>query len=307
MATDDSLYLDLLKKCLCASLYDESAWYVFQEGGQRNTQAKRNRRPVRDFIRSRVLRSLAKRSMILVKRFPYNPKSREIGVDWPCFGYTMIGLRRLDNLQFCVEDVLERNVPGDLIETGVWRGGSVILMRAILKIHGVEDRIVRAADSFEGMPVPDAKTYPADAGADLSDFEILRASLEQVQANFSRFGLLDDQVRLLRGWFRETFPSAPIERLAILRLDGDLYESTLVALNALYPRVSLGGGTSSSMTTVGPHATTRSVTTVLNTASTRRSRTSTGSRSTGKYPELHSVRRSRGRATPSSSRHFLRQ
>jgi hypothetical protein len=241
MTADVDHYLDLLKKCLSASIYPESAWYILGGEGYRNTQVRRERWTFRRFARGVVVRFLAKRSLLLVKQLPYNPNARELGLDWPCFGYTMIGLRRLDNLQFCIEDVLRRNVPGDLIETGVWRGGSVIFMRAVLKRHEVKDRLVWAADSFEGMPVPDGDTYPDDKGADLSDFALLKAPLEQVRASFARFGLLDDQVRFLKGWFRDTLPEAPIERLAILRLDGDLYESTMDALRVLYPRVSPGG------------------------------------------------------------------
>ncbi len=71
------------------------------------------------------------------------------GRDWPLLGHTMIGIKRLDNLQFCVERVLADDVPGDLIETGVWRGGATIFMRAILKAHGVTDRRVWVADSGE--------------------------------------------------------------------------------------------------------------------------------------------------------------
>ena len=64
---------------------------------------------------------------------------------------------------------------------------------------------------------------------------------EEVKANFRRYGLLDDQVRFLPGWFKDTLQDAPIDRIAVLRLDGDLYESTIQALDALYPRVSPGG------------------------------------------------------------------
>ena len=74
----------------------------------------------------------------------------------------MIGLRRLENLQFCVEDAIAAGVPGDLIETGVWRGGATIFMRAILQAHQITDRNVWVADSFQGLPVPDAEKYPAD-------------------------------------------------------------------------------------------------------------------------------------------------
>ena len=63
----------------------------------------------------------------------------------------------------------------------------------------------------------------------------------EVEANFARYGLLDDRVRFLAGWFRNSLPSAPIEKLALLRLDGDMYESTAVALHALHPKVQPGG------------------------------------------------------------------
>jgi O-methyltransferase len=69
----------------------------------------------------------------------------------------------------------------------------------------------------------------------------LAVSVDEVKANFQRYGLLDDQVRFLVGWFRDTLPTAPIERLAIARLDGDMYESTIQALDALYPKLSVGG------------------------------------------------------------------
>lgn len=153
----------------------------------------------------------------------------------------MIGLARLDNLQMCVTEVLRRNVPGDLVETGVWRGGATIFMRAVLKAYGDRTRVVWAADSFEGVPRPDHQRYPADAGDTLFSFDELAVPLEIVRANFEKYGLLDGQVQFLPGWFRDTLPSAPIERIALLRLDGDLYESTMIALESLYPKVSAGG------------------------------------------------------------------
>ena len=73
---------------------------------------------------------------------PVGSSDRQEGKDWPLFAHTMIGSKRLSNLQECVESVLQHNVPGDLIETGVWRGGSCILMRGVLKAYGVTDRRV---------------------------------------------------------------------------------------------------------------------------------------------------------------------
>ena len=153
----------------------------------------------------------------------------------------MIGRKRLDNIEFCVKDVLGRGVQGDLIETGVWRGGAVIFMRAILNAYGVTDRSVWAADSFEGLPRPNAKKYAADARDKFHTHSELAVSLDEVRENFRRYGLLDGQVQFLKGWFRDTLPTAPIERLAVMRLDGDMYESTMDALVHLYPKLSVGG------------------------------------------------------------------
>jgi demethyldecarbamoylnovobiocin O-methyltransferase/8-demethyl-8-(2,3-dimethoxy-alpha-L-rhamnosyl)tetracenomycin-C 4'-O-methyltransferase len=75
----------------------------------------------------------------------------------------MIGRKRLDNVQELVERVLDQSIPGDLIETGVWRGGTTIFMRAILKAYDVHDRKVFVADSFRGIPPIDPQKYPADS------------------------------------------------------------------------------------------------------------------------------------------------
>jgi len=172
---------------------------------------------------------------------PFSPDARREGNDWPPFAHTMTGLKRLDNLQFCVEDVLTRNVPGDLIETGVWRGGATIFMKAILRAYGVQDRNVWVADSFQGLPPPNVELYPADQGADLTVYKELAIPLDEVRANFERYGLLDDHVRFLKGWFRDTLEHAPIQQLAVMRLDGDLYESTMDGLRYLYPKLAVGG------------------------------------------------------------------
>ena len=172
---------------------------------------------------------------------PFDLNRRSSGRDWPTKGETMIGLARLDNLHSCLVQVIRDGVPGDVIETGVWRGGATIFMRAVLEVYGDTDRAVWVADSFQGLPQPDHEAFPADAGDTLWTYDHLAVSLEQVQENFRKYGLLDDRVRFLPGWFRDTLPGAPIERLAVLRLDGDLYESTMVALGSLYPKLSPGG------------------------------------------------------------------
>jgi O-methyltransferase len=226
MTDAKALYLDLMKRCLTNLIYGDAELAPSRESG---------------FLRRHLMGVLAGRGVQFAETKPFDPQRRARGRDWPASAHTMIGLERLDNLQWCVEDVLAHDVPGDLIETGVWRGGASILMRAVLRAHGVADRVVWLADSFEGLPPPHADKYPWDAGDDLHTYKELAVSLEEVQSNFDKYGLLDDQVRFLKGWFRDTLPTAPVKRLALLRLDGDMYESTLDALTALYPKLSPGG------------------------------------------------------------------
>jgi hypothetical protein len=159
---------------------------------------------------------------------------------------SMLPLARFDNLQSCIVDVVANEVPGDFIETGVWRGGAAIFMRAALKALEADDRTVWVADSFEGLPEPDAEKFPLEAEAHRSYglnsvYNNLAVGLEEVRANFEAYGALDDKVKFLKGWFKDTLPAAPIQSLAILRLDGDYYESTMDALTHLYDKLSIGG------------------------------------------------------------------
>ncbi|MEU1630535.1 TylF/MycF family methyltransferase [Streptomyces sp. NPDC020096] len=172
----------------------------------------------------------------------FTHEHRENGMDWPSQAHTMVGLKRVRNVRACLEQVVADGVAGDFIETGVWRGGVCIFARGFLKAHGITDRLVWLADSFQGIPDTGADGHSLDREMALHQSnEVLGVSLAAVQKNFERYGLLDDQVRFLPGWFRDTLPTAPIEKLAVLRLDGDLYESTMDALVNLYPKLSPGG------------------------------------------------------------------
>jgi O-methyltransferase len=147
----------------------------------------------------------------------------------------------MENLRFCIEQIIRDDVPGDLIETGVWRGGACIFMKANLAAWGDTTRTVWLADSFEGLPKPNAADYPADDGDTLHQLGFIPTGQDQVRHNFERYGLLDDRVRFLVGWFKDTLPTAPIDQLSLIRLDGDMYESTIQAIEALYPKLSPGG------------------------------------------------------------------
>jgi hypothetical protein len=159
---------------------------------------------------------------------------------------TMLPMARLDNLQDCIASVVADKIPGDFIETGVWRGGASIFMRAMLKAMGVSDRVVWVADSFEGLPEPDAERFPVEAEAHQGVvmkrvYNHFAADIEAVRANFAAYGVLDSQVVFLEGWFKDTLPDAPVSTLAIMRLDGDYYESTMDALTNLYDKLAIGG------------------------------------------------------------------
>jgi O-methyltransferase len=219
-------YLDLLKKTLTRFTFGET----------HDTYSPK--RPIPVFAFRLAQKVLSSKGLEIRRRVPFSAEMRSEGRDWPPDAETMIGLRRLDNIEFCIREIIKDSIPGDLIETGVWRGGGAIFMRAALSAYGDRGRVVWVADSFEGLPRP---TLPQDAGDVHYAYDHLAISLEQVQDNFRKYQLLDDRVRFLKGWFKDTLATAPIKQLAVLRLDGDMYESTMDALNPLYDKVSSGG------------------------------------------------------------------
>jgi O-methyltransferase len=220
-------YLELLKRSLTHSLYPP--------GSDAFTIPRSN--PIKRLL----LRMIGRRE----RRMPWvvgdQESQRAEGRDVPMLGQTMVGFDRLDNLRMCIETAIADEVPGDIIETGVWRGGASIYARGVLEAHGVSDRTVWVADSFEGVPPPNPEEHPADAGKDWYRVPFLAIPLEEVKENFRRYDFLDDQVRFLKGWFRDTLPTVREHTWSVIRLDGDLYESTMDGLTNLYPGLSPGG------------------------------------------------------------------
>lgn len=154
------------------------------------------------------------------------------------FPFTMVSPERLDNVEFAVRTVIDDGIPGDVLESGVWRGGVAILVQALLTSLGEPHRQLWLADSFEGLPPP---SHDQDRGLALDLNWMLPASAAEVRANFEAFGLLADNVRFLEGYFEDTMPAAPVEQLSVLRLDGDYYSSTIEVLEPMYDFVSPGG------------------------------------------------------------------
>jgi hypothetical protein len=255
-----ALYLDLVKRAVVNILYEDVPSWIFDR---------------------------TNKTIVAGTRFRLD--KRVTGEDGPTAAHTMIGLKRLDNIQQCLEEVLSNGVPGDVIETGVLAGGATIFMRAILKANGDTTRRVFVCDSFVAQPTvaaPKIVSYALKAAASIDDrdwqrgfFRVLQSinpvkalpdasdpsdelvhytmqilkngdmmaiptrdtSLSGVRSNFARYGLLDEQVVFAKGYFSETLPELDAEAFSLIRLDGDLYESTMDCLENLYPKLSSGG------------------------------------------------------------------
>lgn len=153
-----------------------------------------------------------------------------------CQPHSILPHAELDLLEKLLVRVHDDGVAGDFMEAGVWRGGAIVLMRAVVEAYAM-DRMVIAADSFAGIPYSTGiKDDPVDKWTDR-----WAASIEEVRQTLWRYGLLNDRVSFISGDFKESLPSAAIPPLAVVRLDADAYESTKIALETLYPALSPGG------------------------------------------------------------------
>lgn len=227
----ESRYLELLGRALTRQLFDEVLVPVAPQA------------PLKRRVIGLIARVLRRRGLVVAREL----STADVFADSPPQevrnAETLIGPLGLSNLRELIGAIFEESVPGDLIETGAWRGGAAIYMRGVLAAHADTDRTVWVADSFRGLPPRSSTRYTQD-DADRTDWaaeEWLAVSLETVKSNFERYGFLDERTRFLEGWFSETLPTAPIDRLALMRLDGDMYGSTMDALTALYPKLSVGG------------------------------------------------------------------
>lgn len=167
----------------------------------------------------------------------YDPKKGEWLIDADARPITVLSKGQLDLIEKSVVDLENRNVPGDYIEAGVWRGGAIILTRALLDAYGIKQRKIFAADSFSGIPKNQSFRHdPVDLWNDRWDI-----SLEEVKANIERFGLLDDRIEFVPGFFLDSLPALAKNRFALIRLDSDAHDSVLTSLEYLYPLLSPGG------------------------------------------------------------------
>lgn len=221
-------YLELLKRALVNWIYPEHELQVSYLQSDHVASDK--------LTRSRYLRDI---SQIEAEKFAELLEKKKHGFV-TVLSHTLIGLRRLNHLEYCAREIFARGIPGDFFEAGVCQGGASIFLRALQVVFGEEQRKTWAADSFEGLP---PATLPQDAGLDFteSNYPWLAFSQERVEEHFRRYDLWSDQVRLVKGWFNETLPELDCGPLALLRLDADLYQSTMDILVNLYDKVVPGG------------------------------------------------------------------
>jgi len=138
---------------------------------------------------------------------------------------------------------VETCAPGDVVETGVYTGGTAAIIMRVLMEYDECNRKFFAFDSFQGLPQLDradtatGQVYERGHGLP-GDFA---ASREDFEANLKHLSAWDDRIRVTKGWFNESIPTVSIEKIAFLRLDGDLYASTITVLRLLYHRVMSGG------------------------------------------------------------------
>jgi hypothetical protein len=184
---------------------------------------------------------------IIINSIYYPNQEVAEGRIWPQFKtLSMIGIPRLDNIEKLMLDCIREKVKGDFIEAGIWKGGAIALMAGILHVTKTNDRRVIGVDSFEGIPPAKPELYPADAAhVGCDKIEILaNNSIDEVTGYLKRLGLLDkNNIRLIKGWFCDVLPDLVKEKpsFAVVRLDGDTYESTIQCLENLEPYTSTGG------------------------------------------------------------------
>lgn len=169
---------------------------------------------------------------------PFDPRN-----GFQPYAYSMISPERMRDVRMACETVIRENIHGAFVETGICRGGALMMMQGVNRDFYHDNcnhyfRPVFGFDSFNGVPRP---YMEQDKGLNLFTFPELAVSKAQVEKNFRNLDLWGDNVRLVEGWFKDSLPVTDTGPIAVLRLDGDLASSTLEAFENLYPRLSIGG------------------------------------------------------------------
>jgi predicted O-methyltransferase YrrM len=165
--------------------------------------------------------------------------------------FTMTSVERMYALWQAVRHVAHVGLPGDVVECGVWRGGSSMLAALALEQAGDRDRTLWLYDTFEGMSEPDERDVEVTGARMVDEWDAHRGraddpvfafgALDEVRRNMASTGHAPERVRFVPGKVEDTIPADAPERIALLRLDTDWYASTRHELEHLYPRLVPGG------------------------------------------------------------------
>lgn len=167
--------------------------------------------------------------------------------------YTMTSPERVFALCDAVRHVVRNQIPGDLVECGVWRGGSTMAMLKTLSANSCDSRLIWLYDTFEGMSEPgqnDVDCYGQTADRLLeqsaenrtaADSVWCEASLDDVRTNVSSCAYPQNHLNYIVGKVEQTIPASLPDKIALLRLDTDWFDSTWHELVHLYPRLVPGG------------------------------------------------------------------
>jgi len=203
---------------------------------------------VRDTLTGAILRTpsveVAAGNASALVRTPYNKQTRWLGNDWCDSCYTMAGGARVQNVRNLVQQTIAEGIPGDFLEAGTWRGGCSIMARVVQRVMGEgENRHTYLCDSFSGLPL----SSQSRDGDIWNGMHFLEVSQSDVEDNVKLFNALDDNVHFRKGYFSQSLPKVRQElkkngrQLAVLRGDGDMYESYMDILYNLYDFVPVGG------------------------------------------------------------------
>jgi len=203
--------------------------------------------------RNAVVRIIEKRYDIKItrNRFPRDMGQPFEAIYRKCAPYSMVSVERMYALYQAVEYVVKSGISGDLVECGVWKGGSSMCMAHSLLNNGVADRTLYLYDTYEGMPMPSAKDRRLENGTPaLEDWQAWQkggrnewaySPIEEVRQNMASTGYPEGRIVYVKGLVEKTIPATRPASIALLRLDTDWYESTLHELVHLFPLLSTGG------------------------------------------------------------------
>lgn len=206
----------------------------------------------------RLIKKILKSAGYKIVSFQEPTSPRELNPDitdqeWETFAtvepYTMTSLERVLTAVRATAYISENHIPGDVVECGVWRGGSTMAIARTLREHGDVSRRLYLYDTFDGMVQPTASDTDyrgTEAATVLSELQQsgekwCYASVEDVQANLAKTQYPFERIVFVKGPVETTIPGTVPEAIALLRLDTDWYESTRHELLHLYPRLSPGG------------------------------------------------------------------